>query len=90
MIQGRDPGKHYVSISPKFKIHNMTIDHAARTLPDGLDELNSMAEWARKKEKDGKEPLSTALEVTVEMIEAYLIDREYVPQPKNKSARRQA
>ena len=78
MTHGRDPAKHLITFGKKF--NGMTIEEADNEL--GKDELHDFAVWGRKQE----EP-SPSLEVACEMIEAYLIEREFVPTPKNKQSR---
>lgn len=81
MTMGRDPAKHLITFSTKFK--GLTIEEADKEM--GKDELAGFAEWGRQQ----IDP-SPTLEVTCEMIEAYLIEREYVPTPKYKDSRRRS
>lgn len=82
MTHGRDPAKHLLRVK---KFNSMTIEQADNEF--GQHELADYADWGRK-QKD----MSPTLEVDVEMIEAYLIEREYDPSTrpeKYKSPRRQ-
>lgn len=85
MTQGRDPAKHLITFGKKWK--GMTL--AQIEVESGLDEMFSHIEWVMRLQADGEE-VSTSLEVSKEMMEAYLLDREYVPAPKHKAPRRQA
>lgn len=70
MTLGRDPAKHLITIGKKFK--NLTIEEADNE--HGQDELYGYVEWIRGLNEPGP-----TLEVCAEMIEAYLIEREYDP-----------
>lgn len=78
MTNGRDPARHLITIG-KFK--GQTIDEAVQG--SSMDEVASYALWAREEENPG-----VTLEVCAEMIEAYMIERQYVPTPKYKTPRR--
>lgn len=80
MTNGRDPGKYLITIGKNWQ--GLTIEAVAME-PQGMDELHDFAVWGRKQ----KDP-SPSLEVLCEMIEAFLIEREFVPTPKYKSERR--
>lgn len=82
MTMGRDPAKHLITIGKKFR--GMTIEQAANDYDE--HELYGYWEWI-----DGLEEPGPALEVTKEMIEAYLLERQYDPKTrpaKNKTPRR--
>jgi hypothetical protein len=88
MTFGRDPGKHLITFGRFFKENDSkAITIAAAADQHGLHELYDYWEYASKQEDP-----SAGLEVLKEMLEAFLLERQYDPKSrpeKYKTPRRQ-
>lgn len=79
MTQGRDPARFLFTFG---KWRGQYIEDVAKEA-NGMDELYEYMVFAQGEKEPGP-----SLEVAGEMIEAFLLDREFTPKPKYKSPRR--